>query len=74
MAEYEPHPELQLREWRRAKALSQADLAERSGVTRKTIVSIETNPTWIPRPSTVRKLADALECGIRDLYRSPWED
>jgi transcriptional regulator with XRE-family HTH domain len=49
-----------LRELRRAKLLSQRDLAELAGVSQKTIVDIETGKNH-PHPSTLRKLAKALK-------------
>ena len=49
-----------LRELRRAKFLSQRDLAQRAGVSQKTIVDIETGKKR-PHLSTLRKLAEALQ-------------
>lgn len=48
-----------LREWRIRKLWSQAELAQRSGVSVRTIVSIEAG-TKMPRLLTMRRLADAL--------------
>lgn len=48
-----------LRELRRAKVLSQRELASRAKVSQKTIVDIETGKIR-PHPSTLRKLAEAL--------------
>lgn len=48
-----------LRHYRKRQALSQADLAIRAGVTRSTIISAETGQAS-PRPSTIRRLAEAL--------------
>lgn len=50
---------LLLRDVRRRRALTILQLAERSGVHRDTIHRLEVGETD-PRPSTIRKLADAL--------------
>jgi len=52
-------PAVGLRELRQAKVLSQRDLAERAGVTQKTIVDTERGKIR-PHPRTIRKLAAAL--------------
>lgn len=49
-----------LREWRHAAFLTQAALAERSGVAKLTIIKIETGQVRSPHPLTLRKLAAAL--------------
>ena len=49
-----------LRELRRAKVLTQRELAARAKVAQKTIVDIETGKIR-PHPGTIRKLAAALE-------------
>ena len=49
-----------VREARQRAALSQADLAERAGLQEVTISRIENERYGPPRPSTIRKLADAL--------------
>jgi transcriptional regulator with XRE-family HTH domain len=48
-----------VRRLRLRKALSQADLAERAGISRVSVIHIENDgrPAW---PSTIRKLAKAL--------------
>jgi transcriptional regulator with XRE-family HTH domain len=59
-----------LRELRRRKGLSQKDLAGKSGVGQDTISGIEAG-RHEPRPSTLRKLADALGVEVEDLFREP---
>ncbi len=59
-----------LREFRRRKGWSQKDLANESGVGQDTISSIETG-THEPRPSTLRKLAEALGVEVADFFREP---
>jgi len=54
-----------LRTWRQRRALSQVDLSERAGVEQATIARIESRKT--ARPSTVRKLAEALEISVEQL-------
>jgi transcriptional regulator with XRE-family HTH domain len=49
-----------LKYWRERRALTQAELAEKAGITTAALSRLE-NGTAQPRPSTTRKLADALE-------------
>lgn len=56
-----------LRELRQDRVLTQKELATKSGVSNKTIVSIESG-AW-PRQSTIRKLASALGIAPRELAR-----
>ncbi len=55
---------------RRRKGWSQKDLAEESGVGQDTISGIESG-RHEPRPSTLRKLADALNVEVADFFREP---
>jgi transcriptional regulator with XRE-family HTH domain len=55
-----------LRAVRIARALSQAELAERSGVSRVAITRLERGDVDA-RFATIRKLADALGCRPQDL-------
>jgi transcriptional regulator with XRE-family HTH domain len=59
-----------LREFRRQKGWSQKDLADESGVGQDTISGIERGQHE-PRPSTLRKLADALDVEVADFFREP---
>jgi transcriptional regulator with XRE-family HTH domain len=56
-----------LRGARRREALTQGELAKKSGVGITTIVRIETGEIEEPRVSTLRKLAKALGVKPRDL-------
>lgn len=56
-----------LRTARRRAALTQTELAERSGVGITTITRIEAGHVPEPRISTLRKLAEALGVEPRDL-------
>jgi len=56
-----------LRWWRRARGLSQAELAEASGVERSHLAKIERGEVEEPRPDTLRRLAEALGVEVVDL-------
>jgi len=49
-----------LRKARIARALTQADLARKSGLSQTTIGRIERSETTVPSPETLRRLAKAL--------------
>lgn len=57
----------ELREYRADAGLSQADLAERVGVTRQTINSIE-RERYDPSLELAFDLADHFDCRIEDLF------
>ena len=59
-----------LKELRRQKGWSQKDLSEYSGVGQDTISGIESG-RHEPRPSTLRKLAGALEVEVADFFKEP---
>ena len=52
---------------RRQKGLSQTGVADTSGVSQKQISCYE-NLKVKPHPATVKRLAEALECTVHDLY------
>jgi HTH-type transcriptional regulator, competence development regulator len=56
-----------LREWRERAALSQGELAARSGTSRATIADLEAGNRG-GQPKTVRRLAEALGIEPEDLY------
>ena len=58
-----------LREYRLQRALSQADLARRAGMSVRGISDLERGVRKTPHPNTVRQLADALE-----LQPAEWAD
>ncbi len=60
-----------LSEWRRYRAVSQADLAQKAGVTQATISRLEQPDPPVARPSTIRKLAAALGIAPHELYAPP---
>jgi transcriptional regulator with XRE-family HTH domain len=59
-----------LRELRRRKGLGQAELAEKGGLNRSSVSTLETGATH-PRPATIRALARALEIDPNDLFEGP---
>lgn len=64
---------LRLLDWRKHRFLSQAELAERSGISKRAIVALESDKPPEARGKTVRKLAEALGIPPKDLYRLPAE-
>jgi putative transcriptional regulator len=56
-----------LKDARTAAGLTQAELAERVGVSRKTINTVE-NGVFIPSTLLALKLAKALKCKVEDLF------
>jgi DNA-binding XRE family transcriptional regulator len=61
-----------LREWRESRLMTQAELAAKAGVSRDTVVKIETGKQDA-RFATVRKLAAALGIEPKSLYQQPAE-
>jgi transcriptional regulator with XRE-family HTH domain len=59
--------QVRIREVRLLKGHSLEDLARKSGVSESNISRIETHKQ-MPRPSTMRKLAEALEVSVEDLW------
>jgi transcriptional regulator with XRE-family HTH domain len=56
-----------LKRERRGEGLTQAELAERSGVAQSTIAQIEGGARLNPHPRTLKKLAEALGVETREL-------
>ena len=55
---------------RKSNGLTQAQLAEKTGVSRKTINTIE-NSVFVPSTVLALKLAAALEVSVHDLFELP---
>jgi transcriptional regulator with XRE-family HTH domain len=62
---------VRVREWRQRRLLTQAELADRIGVSVGTINRIERG-VHRPRLSTIRRIANALDLSPEDLVA--WED
>jgi putative transcriptional regulator len=56
-----------LKDVRTAAGLTQAELADRVGVSRKTINTVE-NGVFVPSTLLALKLAKALKCRVEDLF------
>ena len=63
-----------LKRERRAAGLTQAELADRSGVAQSTIAQIEGRVRKNPHPRTLKNLAEALGLEARDLLPDPSDD
>lgn len=53
---------------RKDKSMTQAELAEASGVSRATIVALESGQEITVKTSTLQAIAAALNCSIADLF------
>lgn len=65
-----PHLDNRLAERRKAVGWTQADLAARVSVSRKSINTIE-NGVFVPSTILALKLAAALNCTVHDLFTLP---
>ena len=61
-----------LTERRKAAGLTQSQLADIVGVSRKTINTVE-NHVFVPSTVLALKLARALDCSVHDLFELPTE-
>ena len=63
------HPDLQtaLKDYRQAAGLTQAELAAKVSVSRKTINTIE-NGVFVPTTVLALRLARVLDCRVEDLF------
>lgn len=57
-----------IKELREKRKLSQAELAELSGVSRPTIIRLENNDDVVVNSKTLEKIASALNVSIRTLF------
>jgi len=60
---------MKLREIRLDRGYSQEELHQLTGISRDTISRLETGDRPNPHPSTLRKLADALEVSVGDIRK-----
>lgn len=58
---------LKLAEMRKARGLTQDELAKKAGVSRRTIARIEVNPEYNANVKLLKRLADALGCTTNEL-------
>jgi putative transcriptional regulator len=68
-----PHLDNRLAERRRAAGWTQAELAERVSVSRKSINTIE-NGVFVPSTILALRLARAFGCSVHDLFALPGEE
>ena len=59
-----------LEELRRSAGLTQKELSESAGVSRKSINAIE-NGIYIPSTLLALKIAKTLKCNVEDIYQIP---
>lgn len=59
-----------IKEFRKAKNMSQEELAERSGVSRQTISMIENDDSRAATTKTLARIAKALDTTVADLFFS----
>lgn len=57
----------ELKQWRAKSGLTQIELANRIGVSRKTINTIE-NAVFIPSTVLALRLAVVFDCSVEDLF------
>ena len=57
-----------IRERRIAKHITQAQLAEKSGVSRSIINGLETGRSSITTTDTLVKISKALNCSVEDIF------
>ena len=57
-----------LKEIREEKHMTQEELSSKSGVSRQTIISLETNQNYNVTIGTLTKLADALEITVDQFF------
>lgn len=60
-----------VRELRRQAGLSQEDLAQLAGLTRKTIWAVECAPNYAVGVPTLARIAQALQVDVADLLGEP---
>lgn len=57
-----------VREIREEKRLTQAELAEKSGISRQTIIAIENEENYSTTTTTLLKIANALETPVNLIF------
>lgn len=59
-----------IKKYREEQGLTQAQLAEKSGVTRATIIALENNQTYITTTKTILNIARALGKSVGEIFFS----
>ena len=57
-----------LKDYRLKRKMTQAELAEKSGVSRTTIVYLERGSARVTKTDTLMKLATALNAGVKEIF------
>lgn len=57
-----------VKEWREKLGLSQEELAKKAGISRQIIVNLESDKVGNTTAITLKKIADALELKISDIF------
>lgn len=57
-----------VKETREEKRMTQEELAEKSGVSRATIIALETGKTTDVKMSTLQKLASAMDTTVQEIF------
>lgn len=57
-----------LREYRKKQKITQSELAEKSGVSRSTIIAIENEKAEVVKTDTLIKLAKALDSEMKAIF------
>lgn len=57
-----------VKEWREKLGLSQEELAKRAGISRQIIVNLESDKAGNTTAITLKKIADALDLKISDIF------
>lgn len=55
-------------EYRRAKGLTQAELAQKSGVSRAILSGLESGRITVTTTETLLRIAKALDCSVNDIF------
>jgi putative transcriptional regulator len=64
---------VQLRKWRTDAGLTQAELAELAGVSRKTVNTVE-NGVFVPSTVLALEMARVLGCTVEQLFSLPHDE
>lgn len=57
-----------VKQLREAKNMTQADLTYKSGVSRAIISKLENGDAVVTTTETLKKLAEALDCNVSDIF------